>query len=611
MRTSIRIPFRFKILATVLVLITTAVAIITFTMARMFHADKSAYVSDLAAVMAIHGADQAALVLGTHRDRMMELIAVLDDPTIPAGRKRDLLARLFSASGGCVAVRIFEGGREVGSLADTLLGDARAAARAALQCPLGESVRALAPGTIEVSAAPGDSTGRLVVLLVAGPRVESRPVTVVAAMLDTERSFALGGSGAFDLFLADAGGRVLWRSNAERAQSGRKLTAMPIIQRGSRAVVTEYKDGGVAMIGGFASVGVAGLVAGAQIPRSAALFASRELLQSLMWVALLLLLCAALVSMLWSAQLTRSLSQLAHAARQIGRGDFGAQVSVRSADEMGDLADSFNQMARELNVRELALREAQAQLVHSEKMAAFGQLGAGIAHEVKNPLAGILGIVQLSSRTLPSDHPIAGNLSMIEKETKRCRAIIDNLLRFARQEKTLKEPTRLGDVVADTVALMNHPMSLRNVQLEAEIEPTLPLIHANANQLQQVLMNLLLNAEQAMESRGNGTVTISARSTSDGGVELRVRDDGPGIAKATQARIFEPFFTTKPAGKGTGLGLSVSFGIVRDHGGDIEVESEEGHGTTFVIRLPEIQVGGDATEPRRTGGEGVDDRDAA
>jgi signal transduction histidine kinase len=259
---------------------------------------------------------------------------------------------------------------------------------------------------------------------------------------------------------------------------------------------------------------------------------------------------------------------------------------------MGDLAGSFNQMAMELNARDHALREAQAQLVQSEKMAAFGQLGAGIAHEVKNPLAGIQGIVQLSARSVDPDHPLAAQLAMIEKETKRCRAIIDNLLRFARQEKTVREPTVLADILNDTATLMRHQMSLHHVELRTEIEPGLPVIQAGANQLQQVLMNLLLNAEQAMEERGHGTVTVSVRSAGEGFVELRVRDDGPGIPKHVQSRIFEPFFTTKPAGKGTGLGLSVTFGIVRDHGGRIDVEAVEGHGTTFTIRLPIAGPGG-------------------
>jgi signal transduction histidine kinase len=149
-----------------------------------------------------------------------------------------------------------------------------------------------------------------------------------------------------------------------------------------------------------------------------------------------------------------------------------------------------------------------------------------------------------------------------------------------------REPVAISTVVADTVALTRHSTSMHGIELRIEVPETLPTVHASANQIQQVLMNLIMNADQAMESRGRGVVTITATSAADNFVEVRVADDGPGIPKQALERIFEPFFTTKPAGKGTGLGLSVSFGIVRDHGGTIYVKSEPGRGATFVVRLP-------------------------
>jgi signal transduction histidine kinase len=240
-------------------------------------------------------------------------------------------------------------------------------------------------------------------------------------------------------------------------------------------------------------------------------------------------------------------------------------------------------MATELHSRDTALKQAQAALIQSEKMAAFGQLGAGFAHEIKNPLAGILGLVQIHLRHAEPGTPMHQGLQTMEKETKRCKAIIDNLLKFARQEKVALEPTDIAKVVEDSAAIMRHQLGIHQVELAVEIEPSLPPVMANGNQLQQVLMNLILNAQQAMKKEGK--VTLSARRHAHR-LRLEVKDTGPGIPKELQLRIFEPFFTTKPAGEGTGLGLSVTFGIVKDHGGEISVSSEPGQGTTFVIDLP-------------------------
>ena len=262
---------------------------------------------------------------------------------------------------------------------------------------------------------------------------------------------------------------------------------------------------------------------------------------------------------------------------------------MESSDEIGQLAESFNAMAGELKARETALQSAQAQLVQSEKMAAFGLLGAGIAHEVKNPLAGILGCAQISLRQAPPGTPVRENLELIEKETKRCKTIIENLLRFARQEKTAFEPFDVNRPVADAAAIVHHQLELQKVKLEVALEEGLPLLRGNANQLQQVFMNLLINAQQAMGPQG-GSVRVATRRRGADRVEIAVQDTGSGIPKEIQERIFDPFFTTKPNGKGTGLGLSVTYGIVKDHGGEIGVDSEPGKGTTFTIVLPTLDA---------------------
>jgi signal transduction histidine kinase len=293
--------------------------------------------------------------------------------------------------------------------------------------------------------------------------------------------------------------------------------------------------------------------------------------------------------MIVSRTITRPVERLVQATQRVGRGDFDIQVQVTSADEIGTLSTSFNRMAGELRAREGALQEAQKQLIQSEKMAAFGQLGAGVAHEVKNPLAGILACAQLSLRKVENGTSVHRNLTLIEKETKRCKNIVENLLRFARQEKAVLESTEVDPMLDDAVAIVNHQLELNKVKVVVEREEGLPRIRANANQLQQVLINLMMNAQQAMGEKG-GTVRVGARRTADGDVEVSVRDDGPGIPSEIQAKIFEPFFTTKPGGKGTGLGLSVSYGIVKDHGGEIALDSAPGEGACFRITIPAMPV---------------------
>ena len=209
----------------------------------------------------------------------------------------------------------------------------------------------------------------------------------------------------------------------------------------STGITREYVHNGIDMIGGFSDADFAGVTASAQLPKSAAFLASRDLLTRLRFVAPILLAVAAVAGLLWARRITRPVEQLSNATKEIGRGRFDVQIEVESRDEIGTLATSFNQMASELDTRERALNEAQSQLVQSEKMAAFGQLGAGIAHEVKNPLAGILGCAQLSLRKATRT-PLHKNLKLIEKEKRRCKTIIENLLKFARQEKAVLEPDR-------------------------------------------------------------------------------------------------------------------------------------------------------------------------
>jgi signal transduction histidine kinase len=591
MRLAAGIPMRWKILVALLFVVTTVVGLITFTMARMFHADKKAYVSDMVSVIAVHAAEEAKAVLAGYRDRLHAFAEVVDDPRLAPARKRELMHELFSGMEGFVGLRLFEAGEEVGSLYDRRVLEAAGLQQepfAAKQRAGAPRPPALGPGEVLVANSTVSHRLPTMTMTLAARRPGSR--LVLAGVLDLDRVLALGRSSrAFEVFLVDGAGRLLVHGDPRYVVNRTRFSWIPVIPQGSLVVVHEYARDQVDMIGGFAAVGFGDLRVGAQIPKAAAYFASRRLLLRLVLVALALLLGATVAGLVWSSRITASIARLADATRVIATGQFGVQVRVDGRDEMGRLADSFNRMSSELARREQEVERAQGQLIHSEKMAAFGQLGAGIAHEVKNPLAGIQAIVQLTARGLDPSHPMAEPLATIEKEARRCRAIIDHLLKFARQERVAVEPMALGPTIEDAAAIMRHQMALHGVTLQTRVEPDLPLIRGSANQLQQVLMNLMLNAQQAMDGSG-GSVEVDARRAGADAVEVRVRDDGPGVPEEIRGRIFEPFVTTKPTGKGTGLGLSVSFGIIREHQGTIAVESEPGRGTTFVIRLPVAQV---------------------
>jgi two-component system NtrC family sensor kinase len=234
---------------------------------------------------------------------------------------------------------------------------------------------------------------------------------------------------------------------------------------------------------------------------------------------------------------------------------------------------------------EKRLQETHLQLVSSEKMASLGKLAAGIAHEINNPLGGILIYSSLMMEDLPDGDPKRGDLARIVQETSRCKDIVKSLLEFARQTEPKMEPTDINRAITDGLFFLENQALFHNIQIIKKLDSFLPFVQGNASQLKQVLINIIVNAAEAMH--GNGTLTITTSHDAHGEkVFVEFTDTGEGIPEKNLTRIFEPFFTTKDIGKGTGLGLSTSYGIVEDHGGKISVKSTVGRGTTFTIELP-------------------------
>jgi len=231
-------------------------------------------------------------------------------------------------------------------------------------------------------------------------------------------------------------------------------------------------------------------------------------------------------------------------------------------------------------------------LLHQDKMMSLGRLAASVAHEINNPLAGVLNYIRLMLRAfrkgqLPADKhdQFTGYLALVETETDRCSKIVSNLLTFSRKSPVSIGPVSVNEVLQKSIALARHRLELGNVILSTRIADDLPVINADANQIQQCLLNLIFNAVDAMPDGGMLTLS-SGREVQSEMVVLQVQDTGCGIREEDIGHIFEPFFTTKQEGYGIGLGLSTTYGIIERHGGSLSVESRPGQGSTFEIRLP-------------------------
>lgn len=323
---------------------------------------------------------------------------------------------------------------------------------------------------------------------------------------------------------------------------------------------------------------------------------------SAVFLAIVGLATAASLALLFvaNAVVLRPVQSVVAMAQRVIQGDLSARVGIRPAGEMGVLCQAVDAMAEAVAHREQLLRDAARQQIgRSEHLASVGRLAAGVAHEINNPLTGVLGFAELLRESPHLDEQDRQDLEVIIRETKRARQIVRGLLDYARETPSVPTRLDLNEVIRETMRLLGKREAFEHIVLVEDLADHLPPINADKNQLQQVLLNLSLNACEAMPN--GGTLLVSTQAA-DGKVIVKITDTGCGIKREHLDRIFEPFFTTKPVGKGTGLGLSVSYGIVEQHGGTLHVESEEGKGSTFTITLP-AAVG--SPRPQRSPGEGA------
>jgi two-component system NtrC family sensor kinase len=338
---------------------------------------------------------------------------------------------------------------------------------------------------------------------------------------------------------------------------------------------------------------------------------------SLSVTALAVLLLAAFFYLFAQAQVVRPVAALVQGTHRVARDQLDVEIRTDSRGELGLLAASFNDMTRSLRrletelhqmmdglevkveERTAELKAAQDQLVRSEKLSSLGKLSASIAHEINNPLAGILTFAKLMIRTLeqgPPDEParktLVRNLALVQRETERCSAIVRNLLDFARERPLSLKEVSVNHVVEEALSLIGHQSAIMGVVIEKDLA-AVPMVEADFGQLRQAFVNIAMNACEAMGK--GGRLVIATRPVPDAGaVEVSFADNGPGIPPELLRKIFDPFFTTKE--KGTGLGLSVVYGIVERHGGKIDIATAVGKGTTIHFRLPAGRPGSPAGE---------------
>jgi signal transduction histidine kinase/CheY-like chemotaxis protein len=295
---------------------------------------------------------------------------------------------------------------------------------------------------------------------------------------------------------------------------------------------------------------------------------------------------------------------LRDSAEAVGRGDYSKRVEVASRDEYGELATAFNQMTeniqtsnQELEKTVATLKATQDQLIQSEKLSGIGEFVAGVAHELNNPLTSVMGFSELLQQgEMPEQQ--RRYLDVIFKSAKRCQKIVQSLLSFARRHAPERKIVCVNEIVESAVEILQYQMRTSNIEVFTQLDSHLPASEVDPHQMQQVFLNIINNARQAMEAQEAKNWLRVRTESADGRVRIIFQDNGPGIAPDNLKRIFNPFFTTKEVGKGTGLGLSLCYGIVSEHGGSITPYSQLGEGATFVIELPIANGLPDAAAPK-------------
>ncbi len=428
---------------------------------------------------------------------------------------------------------------------------------------------------------------QLFTVVVAGPRDVGEPRWYVAADLRQGPLLAIFQATPIDAaYLVDAHGRVVTHPDPERVVARASLAQRPIVAA-ALAASESAADGaagasgkdGTPRVAAYARVGNSSMWVIAEIERVTALAASRRFIHLSMLFGVAMTLAAFLLSIWFARRLTRPIGAVRDAMARLAAGRFDVPPVTATHDEIGQLGADFEAMAGKL-------RHSQMKLIESERLATLGLVGAGISHDVKNPLTGIIGFAELALMDVSRTHDVEDYLRNIHQAALKATDIIRDFLTYARQGVDAQR-VDFNAVVASGLRMVLFQLRSSKMQVHESYGAT-PPVRVKAGQIQQVIMNLAVNAQQASGKGGN--LTIATRTLAGGQAEVEVRDDGPGIPTDIIARIFDPFFTTKPAS--TGLGLAVCRQIVEEHGGKLTVESASARGATFRFWLPPDEATG-------------------
>ncbi len=590
---------RFQILGLLAAVLLAAIGSYFLLATEIFTRDKLAYVYDLESSLTSTVSEELRESLGSRVDKLgyFALAAA-------GGRESRAAAPLLASDTDLLALEIWEprprGFERVFHRVDA----ARLAAVNLSAADLAEARRSspipfeavAAEGTILQNASlPPDVA---LVSLAAAPEGVRAVVVGIYKPDRLLRIFAR--SPAYEVYLVDGKGVVVVHPDPARVVSRASAAASPIVRdaiqgRLARGV-REFDGPQGPIIGAFSRVGLGRLAVVAEVPRAEALRATRTLARRSILFGVGILLLAVLASLYLGRRLTAPLRRLEEATRAMAAGDFGVQIPTGGRNEISRLAAAFNRMGGDLADREARLTEAHTQIAQAEKLSAVGELAASVVHEVKNPLSTIVSYAQLGQEAEKIE--AAKDLfKLIESNAWRSSDVLQTLLAFARQEKAVQSRLDPAAVAGGALRLLRHQLMLKQIEVETSLPQGLPFVMGNANQLQQVLVNLMMNAAHAMERSQRKVLRLAAAVQGDG-VAISVADTGVGIAPEDRDKLFKPFFTTKPGGQGTGLGLSVSQRIVQQHRGEIRVESKPGRGATFSVVLPPA----DAVEAARSAG---------
>lgn len=412
---------------------------------------------------------------------------------------------------------------------------------------------------------------------------------IITAELRPERLLKTVTTGSVTrVFLVDSLGRVLAHRDASKVIAHEDFSGLTPVQSalaGKAARGAEqYEQGGEQRLASYARVGNGLAAVVAEVPVAEIFGATRELSTRSLLFAVGIVALALVLAIFLSRALTAPLRRLSDTMVVISKGEYGVTVPIEGAPEIRSVGTALNEMSRELIRRSDDLQRAHNNLVQSEKLSAVGELAASVAHEVKNPMVGILGFAQLGKES-DSMAEAKEYFGLIESDTLRANKILQTLLEFARPPEMEMEPLSPNEVVQGALQLCQHQLQMQGVKVETSLGDGLGGILGNNNQLRQVLLNLMMNAGQAMAESPTKRVTVATVADGDF-AKVLVADTGPGMTAEVMQHLFKPFFTTKRRGLGTGLGLSVSRSIIEAHKGTLTAESVEGKGATFIVRLP-------------------------